>query len=527
MINIIPRPSFSKETEEKIWFSKKTIISGVFSQVTTLFENLIPESKDADQNNLTFIFDEDIIEEGYKILYSNGDINVFCSSESGALYAFMTLVQLAAGNDYFNAVIIDDAPKYSWRGFMLDCSRHFWTVEKIKKILDYMASIKMNVFHWHLADDQGWRIEIKKYPLLTEKGSIRKGTQFSVVHRYYEGYTYDKGEYGRGLFYTQDDAREIVAYAAERNIMVIPEIDVPGHATAAIACYPEISCSGKPVEVEPHFGIFKNNLCCAKDAAYKFIKTVIDELCEIFPAPYFHIGGDEVESEAWDNCPDCQALMKKEGLEDHVALHGYFNNILIEHLRKHGKRVIGWNDMLNPNLDKTSIGQLWTFERGLKESLDWVNHQGGDVIISSQVYLYADYPYSRLSLPATYNFNATFLGIEREEGILGYEMPLWTEYVEDELKFGFHTHVRFLALSELCWTNPKIRNYENFEQRVEKMRSYFEAKGMIIPPRKIYNGYSFDGAENQTYFDRRMTGFNEHWFTDVDYEYNLFKDLTK
>ena len=527
MINLIPKPQKATELNEKIYFSTNTQITGEFTETVNLFSHLIPKAVEATANKLIIIKDNIIPADGYMLTYNEGNIEIRCSDKGGALYGFMTLIQLCAGNEQFDAVEVNDKPSFRWRSFMLDCSRHYWTVEYIKKTIDILASLKLNVFHWHLCDDQGWRIEIKKYPILTEKGSIRCGSSRCPKQTLDKEKPYDDGVYGEGLFYTQEDAKEIVRYAAERNVMVVPEIDVPGHAAAIIACLPELSCTGEKVEVDPRYGILDRVLCCAKPRVYEVLKEIFDELCEIFTAPYFHIGGDEVIPDSWNNCPDCQALMKEKGLKDHVELHGYFNNILIEHLRTRGKRVIGWNDMVNPNLDKTSIGQFWTFERGLQEALDWVNHQGGDVIISSQIYLYADYPYSRLSLPATYNFNATFLGIEREEGILGYEMPLWTEYVEDELKFGFHTHVRFLALSELCWTNPKIRNYENFEQRVEKMRSYFESRGMVIPPRKIYNGYSFDGAENMTYFDRRMDGFTKHWYTDVDYEFNLFKDLTK
>ena len=527
MINLIPKPQKAKETGENIYFSTKTKICGEFLETVELFYYLIPTAVEAEENTLTFIKDDSIVADGYELKYQNGDIQILCSDKGGALYGFMTLVQLCVGKEQFLSVEVSDKPEFRWRSFMLDCARQFWSVEHIKKTLDLLATLKMNVFHWHLCDDQGWRVEIKKYPILTEKGAARKGSSKCPKQALDPVKKYEDEPYGEGLFYTQEDVKDVVAYAAARNITVIPEIDVPGHASAILACMPELSCDGRIIDVEPRFGILDNILCCANEKVYEVLKNIFDELCELFPAPYFHIGGDEVVPTAWENCPDCQALMKKEGLKDHVELHGYFNNILIEHLCTRGKRVIGWNDMVNPNLDKTSIGQFWTFERGLKEALDWVNNQGGDVIISSQIYLYADYPYSRLSLPATYNFNATFLGIEREEGILGYEMPLWTEYIKDELKFGFHTHVRFLALAELCWTNPKIRNYENFEQRIEKMRPYFESLGMVIPPRKIYNGYSFDGAENQTYFDRRMTGFNEHWFTDVDYEYNIFKDLTK
>ena len=527
MINLIPKPQKAKEIKEKVCFSTKTKLCGEFLKTIELFGHLIPEAKDATENNLTFIKDDDIVADGYLITYNDGDINIFCSDKGGALYGFMTLVQLAHGNDSFDAVEVADKPEFAWRSFMLDCARQFWPTQHIKKTLDILASLKMNVFHWHLCDDQGWRVEIKKYPILTEKGTVRRGSSRCPNQTLDKEKPYDDGVYGEGLFYTQEDVKDIVAYAAERNITVIPEIDVPGHASAILACMPELSCDGKPREVESRFGILDNILCCANSKVYEVLKDIFDELCELFPAPYFHIGGDEVVPTAWENCEACQALMKEHGLRDHVELHGYFNNILIEHLKTRGKRAIGWNDMLNPTLDKTAIGQFWTGDRKLEEALDWVNNIGGDVIISSQIYLYGDYPYSRLSLSNTYNFNCEYLGIERMEGVLGYEMPLWTEYVKDEDKFGFQIHTRLLALAETCWTKPILKNYDNFEYRLENMRGYFESLGLIIPPRKIYNGYSFEGAENMTFFERKEVGFRKNWYFDVDYEYNLFKDLTK
>ena len=386
MANIIPRPIKTRELEENVWFSKKTAISGEFSEVADLFDHLIPEAVEAEENNLTFIVDKDIVEEGYKIVCENGDINVFCSARAGALYGFMTIVQLAAGNDNFNAVVIEDAPKYNWRGFMLDCSRHFWPMEKLKEILDYMASIKMNVFHWHLADDQGWRIEIKKYPLLTEKGAIRKGTPYSVIHMRDKDSTYNEGEYGRGLFYSQEDAKEIVRYAAERNIMVVPEIDVPGHATAAIACYPEISCDNRIIDVEPHFGIFKNNLCCARPESYEFIKTVIDELCEIFPAPYFHIGGDEAGKASWPHCPLCQKRMKEEGLKDVNELQSYLIQRIEKFVNSKGRQIIGWDEILDGGLAPNATVMSW---RGTEGGLAAVN-SGHKAVMTPGGYCYLD-----------------------------------------------------------------------------------------------------------------------------------------
>ena len=527
MINLIPKPQKAKELGVKINFSTKTTLCGEFLETINLFSHLIPKANEAAENTLTFIKDDEIVADGYLITYSDGDINVFCSDKGGALYGLMTLLQLGCGCETFDAVEVCDAPRYSWRSFMLDCSRHFWSLDHIKFTLDILASLKMNVFHWHLCDDQGWRVEIKKYPILTEKGAVRKGTCQSPLQSIDKEKTYEDGVYGEGLYYTQDDVREIVAYAAERNITVIPEIDVPGHASAIIACMPELSCDDRIIDVEPRFGILDSILCCARPRVYEVLFDIFDELCELFPAPYFHIGGDEVVPTAWDNCEACQALMKEHNLKDHVELHGYFNNILIAHLKEKGKRAIGWNDMLNPTLDKTAIGQFWTGDRKLDVALDWVNNQGGDVIISSQIFMYGDYPYSRLSLSNTYNFNVEYLGVERMEGVLGYEIPLWTEYVKTADKFGFQIHARLLAVAESCWTDPLKKNYENFEWRLENMRDYLESVGMVIPPRKIYSGYTFEGADNMTFFVRKEDGFRKHWYGAVDYEYNQYKDLTK
>lgn len=518
MANIIPRPLSLKQTDEKVFFSKKTEISGEFSDVLKPFENLIADSDSAESNKLTFFADETIAKDGYKIICTDGDINVFCSDCGGALYAFMTLVQLAAGGDSFNAVTVADAPAYAWRGFMLDCSRHFWTKDKIKQVLDFMASIKMNIFHWHLSDDQGWRIEIKKYPLLTEKGSIRKGTPVSIKQIQSIGPKHDEKEYGRGLFYTQDDAREIVKYAAERNITVVPEIDIPGHASAAIACYPEISCDGKDIDVEPLFGIFKNNLCCGKPAAYEFVKTVIDELCDIFPAPYFHIGGDEVLSEPWDNCPDCQKVMKENNLKNHVELQGYFNNIIIAYLKEKGRKAVGYNEIISDNLDKSAIAHVWT-TRALKEALEWAE-KGGKTIQMLSPYVYADMAFGRIPLSKTYNYNPYFEGFTNTDSTMGFEIPLWTEYVCDERKFAFQIFVRLLAMSEVSWAPVENKNYEDFEQRVENLRGYFKNRGINLAPRRIYCGNTFMGADSIPP-EKRMYDAYQHFANNPYFEVDL------
>lgn len=518
MLNIIPRPAKIKENGNTVWFSEKTVILGEFSETLSAFKNLIPKAVNAKENTLTFFADNDIAKDGYKIICDNENINVFCSDKGGALYAFMTIILMCGGNEWFNSVTVDDKPNCYWRGFMLDCSRHFWSVDKIKQVLDFMASIKMNIFHWHLADDQGWRIEIEKYPLLTQKGTVRKGTAQFVNHMRDKEYPYTPGEYGEGLFYTKDDAREIVKYAAERNITVVPEIDIPGHSSAAIACYPEISCSGEEIEVEHLFGIFKNNLCCAKPATYDFVKTVIDELCEVFTGPYFHIGGDEVEPDSWDNCPDCQALKKEHNLKDNTELHGYFNNIIIDYLKQKGKKALGYNEILSNNLDRSAIPVVWT-PRVMDEALEWAK-SGGKTVQMIYDYVYADMPYSIIPLSKTYNYNPYLEGFTDEECTIGFEVPLWTEYVRDEKKFDFQTFVRLLAISEVSWTDIKNRNYENFEERLENLREFYKNLGINFAPKRAYCGNTFTGSENLPESKRKQIG-RQLWNNNAYYELEM------
>lgn len=293
-MNIIPKPIKAQKTGEKVNFSSKTSLNGDFLQTQKFAEKELSEKQSAEENNINFVKDDKIPKEGYKIECNDKNITVAASDEAGAFYAFMTLCQLSAGKNCFDAVYIEDAPRYRHRGFMLDSARHFWKVEKVKEILSFMASIKMNIFHWHLTDDQGWRVEIKKYPLLTQKGTTRDSTPLAVKGMESGKGKRDLNKYGEGMFYSQDEIRDIVAFAKERHIEIIPEIDMPGHLVAAIACYPELSCTGEETSVSNKWGILDNIGCCGKENVYTFAKDVIDELCELFPYPYFHIGGDEV-----------------------------------------------------------------------------------------------------------------------------------------------------------------------------------------------------------------------------------------
>ncbi len=489
MVNLIPQPLHVDEKVGGVFFSKKTELSGAFAEIFDVLKTMLPEAEDAEENKLIFAEDKTVPAEGYHIACEDGDIKITASDKAGAFYGVMTLLQLCGGADSFDAVEIEDAPRYHHRGFMLDCARHFWTVDKIKQILDVMAKIKMNIFHWHLTEDQGWRIEIKKYPLLTEKGSIRKSTALTFTgyeeHKEPRDYT----EYGRGLFYTQDQVRDVVAYAAERQINIIPEIEMPGHFVAAIACYPELSCTGEQVEVSDRWGVLDNIACCGKENIYNFVKDIIDELCELFPYPYFHIGGDEVPKGHWEVCPACQAKIKELGLKDENALQGYFNNVVSDYLKSKGKHTVGWNEILeaSENLDRSIIPQWWILMEGSNREKQWLD-DGGKMILSLVDYVYMDHPYAIRPLEKTYSYGPEKMGITDDSNVLGIEAPQWTEYIRDEEKFDMNTYARLLAIAEVAWTAPENKDYDDFESRLEHLREYFASIGAVLAPSWIYRG---------------------------------------
>ena len=317
-----------------------------------------------------FVFEkkEGIPEEGYEITIGEDGVFVAYSTGKGLFYAKNTLSQLEGENGKLPFLRIVDAPRFSYRAFMIDSSRHMQTVGEIKKFIEAAAFFKFNVFHWHLTDDQGWRIESEKYPELNRVGSYRNGHGFS---------SRNKAVYGG--YYTKDEIRDVVEFCRERHIDVIPEIDMPGHMVAAIASYPELSCSGKATEVAKQAGIHKNILCAGKEEVFKFCFDIIDEVSELFPYKYFHIGGDEAPKVRWDNCPHCLERIREEGLKDSEELQGYFVNRIIAHLRKLGKKPVVWNESLKSGmLEKDAVVCDWMDRDHLCEP--WAN-DGGKIII--------------------------------------------------------------------------------------------------------------------------------------------------
>ncbi len=504
MLNLIPQP---KHYEEK--FGEFVINSD-----TTLFsDDNLTYARDAfnsfvefacgyklpvvvsRQAGIAFIYDRHIAKEGYVMEASVEKIIIKASSETGAFYAVQTLRQLTRGDLIENAefltlhaVNIVDEPRYAMRSILLDESRYFHGMDTVKNLLDMMAHMKLNTLHWHLTDNEGWRIEIKKYPLLTEVGAIRKGTQTMAWDNKCIDWTLHEG------FYTQQEIKEIVQYAEKLHIQIIPEIDMPAHFGAAIAAYPYISCRDVEMDVPiVHGGTPEKNgighiiACAGKESTFKFIYDVLDEVCALFPAPYFHIGGDEAPKGEWKKCPHCQETIKREGLKDEENLQGYFNNKIAVYLKRKGKRLIGWNEILtSKKLEKDIIAEYWTFNRDPKVENYLIS--GHDVIIAKHQAFYFDMTYAQNNLKTTYEFEPEKYGITKgTKGILGLEGALWTEWVPTEDRINYQLYPRMQALSEVAWTPKEKRNYNDFMARLKKFLPILDRFDIVYCPLSMVN----------------------------------------
>lgn len=516
-MNLIPLPKSAQEKQGVIKLGGQTVVNGDFPKSAELLIELLKNFDGGEDTGVAFVKDNSLSEEGYQITCGERDAVVKAATDKGAFYAFVTLRQMLGGGNALARAEIKDEPKYSYRGFMLDCARHFWSTDKIKQLLDVMADLKMNEFHWHLSEDQGWRAEIKKYPLLTQKGTTRRSEKLYRWDADTSGIADDK--YGEGLFYTQDEMRDIVAYAGARHIEVVPEIDMPGHMLAAIACYPNLSCTGKETEVSSKYGVTDNICCAGKDDIYDFAKDVLDELCEIFPGRFFHIGGDEAPKSQWKVCPNCQKKIKQLSLKDENALQGYFNAQIADYLAGKGKRMIGWNEILDARklLNKDTVAQWWVaHSRGNKNEKEWMR-EGGKCIMSMCKFVYMDHSFSIRPLSKTYSFSPQKLGLKDDSNVLGMEIPQWTEFIADGEKLDMLTYARLVAFSEVCWKDAQERDYAEFETRMENMRPYFSRLGCEICPQEFYRG------KVRPRYILTYAAKWAHWNKYPDYEYDMLK----
>ena len=422
--------------------------------------------------------------EAYRITVAERQVTIEGSTAAGVFYGIQTLRKsmpvLDKSEDItLPATVIADEPRFGYRGMMLDSGRHFWSVDFVKKYIDIMALHNMNTFHWHLSEDQGWRIEIKKYPKLTEVGSIRKRTIIGRNSDIDDGTPY-------GGFYTQDEAREVVRYAAERNITVIPEIDMPGHMLAALAAYPELGCTGGPYEVGYGWGVFRDVLCLGNEKIYEMLEDVVDELTDIFPASYFHIGGDETPTTRWEQCPKCQAVAKANGITP-KQLQEVFTNRMEKYINSKGRRIIGWDEITHGKINQSATIMSWQgVAPGSKAA-----EAGHDVIMSPNAYCYFDHYQTdktwneplciggNLPIAKTYQFDAApdSLSSEAKKHILGVQANLWTEYIGNTNMVEYQILPRMGALAEVQWMPVEQKNFDEFVKRETQMTKIYDKLG--------------------------------------------------
>lgn len=404
----------------------------------------------------------------YKLNISPTSIIINAEFDQGAFYAIQTLRQLFPVDADLGqlklphalpSLMVSDGAKFPHRGLLLDCCRHFMSVDFIKKYIDALAYYKMNVLHWHLTEDQGWRIQIEKYPLLTEVGAWR-------IEK-------DGSKYGG--FYTKEQIRDIVAYASARHITVIPEIELPGHSSAAIAAYPALSCTHQPIEVENEWGVFKDIYCAGDEYTFEFLQNVLSEVCDLFPSPYIHIGGDEAPKFRWEQCEKCQKRIKKEHLKNESELQTYFIERIAAFLQSKGKRIIGWDEILEGGIPADAMIQSW---RGMAGG-EHAAKAGHDVVMSPTSHCYFDYGLSSTDMEEVYSFDPipASLSIAESRFVKGGECNMWTEHAPQET-VDSKVFPRMLALAEVLWTYPDKRNYDTFSKRVEQ--HYPRLKAMNI-----------------------------------------------
>ena len=424
----------------------------------------------------------DLGEEGYELFVKPGAVVIRAPKAAGLFYGTQTLLQLLPSRIFSSNVVsgvdwnipcveIEDQPRFKWRGLMLDVSRHFFTKQEVERLLDEMALHKLNTFHWHLVDDQGWRIEIKKYPKLTEVGAWRSASGFGLDPKASTAYGPD-GRYGG--FYTQDDIREVVKYATALHINIVPEIEMPGHSSAALAAYPQFSCTGGPFEPPLVGGVFDGIYCPGNDASFSFVEDILTEVFQLFPGQYIHIGGDEVPTTNWVNCAKCQARMKSEGLHQPGELEGYFIRRIEKFVDANGRTLIGWSEIRQGGLAPNAAIMDWV--GGAVEAAS----AGHDVVMSPLSDCYFDHyqstnhatePHSiggYLPLQQVYEYEPIPQKLPPKDRahILGAQANVWTEYMPNFRHVEYMIFPRACALAEVDWSPAARRNEEDFERRM-------------------------------------------------------------
>lgn len=519
-VNIIPQPVSLQLTKDSFIIDAKTSLkfnssSRDLKAAADFFVDYIKnisgmelaQNKTATKTiELKIASTAEIGDEGYLLNVTTSSILITANRKAGILYGMQSLFQaVTSGNGRIllsvPAMQIKDYPRFKWRGMHLDVGRHFYPVSFIKKYIDFLATYKMNRFHWHLTEDQGWRIEIKKYPALTTVGASRNGT---IVGQY-PGTANNNLRYGG--FYTQNDVKEIVAYAEQRGITVVPEIEMPGHGSAAIAAYPWLSCfpekathmptqvsamskllqaQGPKKMVQETWGVFEDIFCAGKDSTFLFLQNVLDEVLSLFPSKYIHVGGDEAPKDHWKKCPACQARIKEEGLKDEHELQNYFITRMEKFLNSKGRILIGWDEILEGGLAPNAVVMSWRGEAGGIEAAK-MDH---DVIMTPGNPVYFDHyqadpatepigigGFNTLKRVYDYEPVPKQLDSDQAKHVLGAQANLWTEYVPTTQHVEYMVLPRMLALSEVVWSQKESKNWNNFNQRVQSHYVAFRQKG--------------------------------------------------
>lgn len=485
--------------------NRLSLVSGKMSTTSVGVANMnfVPNE------GFVFIKDANIALEGYELLVTKKSVVVKASDENGVIYAIETIKQLLPTDIYgkeqakdvkysIPCIDIKDAPRFAYRGMLLDCARHYFSVQEIKRFLDMLAVHKMNRFHWHLTDDQGWRIEIKKLPRLKEISAYRNGTIIKKDWDSNDGIRY-------GYCYSQEEIKEIVNYASSLGITIIPEIDLPGHMLGALAAYPELGCTGGPYEVWKSWGVSDEVLCVGKEETFKFLETVLGEVMDLFPSEYIHIGGDECPKNRWKECPACQAKIKELGLkdDDKHTKESYLQNYVTARVQKfvndHGKKIIGWDEILEGDLAKGATVMSW---QGVSGGIEAAK-RGYDAIMSPNSFLYFDYYQSseidkepfgiggNLPIEKVYSYEP-YDGMPEnaQKHILGVQANLWTEYVATPEHLEYMILPRMAALSEIQWSPASEKNFERFKESLKHEFSMYDKMGYTYS-KAIYGVYGY------------------------------------
>ena len=508
---VIPQPLQINTTDGYFEITKKTTIKvedeeqqkivGLFFEHFKKKLGWMPKTTSAEDADIIFNTKKELPKEGYELLIEKEKINIYAKNGAGFFYALQTIHQLLPVEFSADKIRkntrwllplakISDQPRFAWRGFMLDVSRHFYDKKYIYEILDQMATIKLNTFHWHLTDDQGWRVEIKKYPRLTETGAWRVDYNDSDWghNRWWGRPAQQPGDNATyGGFYTQEEIREIIQYAAARFITIIPEIDMPGHSQATIAAYPEIACRPGPYYVATG-GVFKDNtLCPGKEITFEFMENVLNEIMDLFPSKYIHIGGDECNKSAWKKDPDCQQRIKEEGLKDEKELQSYFIKRIEKIINKRGRNLIGWDEILEGGLAPNATVMSWRGENGGIAAAS----AGHQVIMTPSQYCYLDLKqghtdhepnlgYSQCLLSTCYNYNPIPEKLkDKSQFILGIQGNLWSESLPDWDKTTYMAYPRLFAIAENAWSSQANENWDDFIDRLYPQLKRLERQNIL------------------------------------------------